>query len=107
MRKDNIYIRVHTMDRTELMGRVKATVSYLTDFGRGYDHESTRVMRNILDGAETPDVYGRVCALIGYITGDVWHTDHEALVYEMITGEKLDETENKPIDAGTSTDSAE
>ena len=103
----NIYGRIDkNMDQKELMGRVRATVAYLTDFGRDYDMEPTRAMRNILEGAERADVYGRVCALIGYITGDTCPTEHEKLVFEMVTGEKL-EAENKPIDAGTSTGSAE
>ena len=101
---NNIYIRASEMTVPEMMGRVKATVAYLTDFGSGYDYEPTRVMRNILEGAKKADVYGRVCALIGYITGDTCPTEHEKLVFEMVTGEKL-EAENKPDDAGTSTDS--
>lgn len=103
----DIYDRIDAMDRMELMGRVRATVSYLTDFGRDYDPEPTRAMRAILTGAESRDVFGRVCALIGYITGDTCPTEHEQLVYEMVTGEKLENAENKPIDAGTSTGSAE
>ena len=106
MAKD-IYDRIdEDMDRMELMGRVNATVSYLTDFGRDYDMEPTRVMRAILSGAEMNDLYGRVCALIGYITGDICPTEHEKLVFEMVTGEKFERTE-KPADAGTSTDSTE
>ena len=104
----NIYGRIDkNMDQKELMGRVRATVAYLTDFGRDYDMEPTRAMRNILEGAERADVYGRVCALIGYITGDIYPTEHEKLVFEMVTGEKFERTENKPADAGTSTGSAE
>ena len=103
---NNIYIRASEMNISEMIGRVKATVSYLTDFGRDYDYETTRAMRNILEGAERADVYGRVCALIGYITGDTCPTEHEKLVFEMVTGEKF-EAENKPADAGTSTGSAE
>ena len=34
---DNIYIRASVMNISEMLGRVKATVSYLTDFGRDYD----------------------------------------------------------------------
>lgn len=105
--KNNIYIRIAAITHSELMGRVQATVSYLTDFCRNCDCEPTRAMRNILEGAESQDLYGRVCALIGYITSDTWHTDHEKLVYEMVTGEKLEDAENKPIDAGTSTGSTE
>ncbi len=104
---NNIYIRASKMSIPEMLGRVKATVSYLTDFGKGYDYEPTRAMRNILEGAEMADVYGRICALIGYITGDTCPTEHEKLVFEMVTGEKFERTENKPIDAGTSTGSAE
>ena len=102
----DIYERIDTMDRMELMGRVRATVAYLADFGQDYDPEPTRAMRNILNGAETRDVFGRVCALVGYITGDTCPTQHEMLVYQMVTGEAL-ETKNEPDDAGTSTDSAE
>lgn len=104
---NNIYIRASEMNISEMMGRVKATVSYLTDFGRDYDMEPTRAMRNILAVAGSRDLYGRVCALIDYITGDICPTEHEKLVFEMVTGEKFERTENKPIDAGTSTDSAE
>lgn len=104
MAKD-IYDRIdEDMDRMELRGRVKATVAYLTDFGRDYDMEPTRAMRAILSGAEMNDLYGRVCALIGYISGDICPTEHEKLVYEMVTGEKFERTE-KPEDAGTSTGS--
>ena len=37
------------------------------------------------------EMLGRVCALIGYITGDTCPTEHEKLVFEMVTGEKLEE----------------
>ena len=36
----NIYIRASKMNISEMLGRVKATVSYLTDFGRDYDYSS-------------------------------------------------------------------
>ena len=89
---NNIYIRVSEMNISELMGRVKATVAYLTDIGNGYDHESTRPMLNILEGVERADVYGRVCALIGHVIGEKYKTSNQKLVYEMVTGEKLEET---------------
>lgn len=89
---DNIYIRASKMNTSEMMGRVKATVAYLTDIKNGYDHESTSPMLNILEGAESADVYGRVCALIGHVTGEKYKTSNQKLVYEMVTGEKLEET---------------
>lgn len=89
---DNIYIRVSNMNTSEMMGRVKATVAYLKDIENGYDNESTRPMLNILGGAERADVYGRVCALIGCVTGAKYKNDNHKLVYEMVTGEKLEET---------------
>lgn len=89
---DNIYIRASKMNTSEMMRRVKATVAYLTDIKNGYDHESTRPMLNILEGAESADVYGRVCALIGHVTGEKYKTSNQKLVYEMVTGEKLEDT---------------
>lgn len=89
---DNIYIRVSEMNISEMMGRVKAIVAYLKDIENGYDNESTRPMLNILEGAERADVYGRACALIGYVTGEKYKTSNQKLVYEMVTGEKLEET---------------
>lgn len=104
---DNIYSKVFNMGTEEMLGRVNATVAFLDYHIDGSCCiTDDKIMRNILEGAENDDVYGRICALIGYITGDTCPTEHEKLVFEMVTGEKL-EAENKPDDAGTSTDSAE
>lgn len=91
---DNIYIRVSNMNTAEMVGRVNAAVVYLKDveIENGYDYESTIPMMNILEGAERADVYGRVCALIGHVTGEKYKTSNQKLVYEMVTGEKLEET---------------
>lgn len=108
----NIYSKVLSMGTDEMLGRVHATVAFLDDCigiadGNGYVFDEDRIMRNILDGAENDDVYGRICTLIGYVTGEKYKTSNQTLVYEMVTGEKFERTENKPIDAGTSTGSAE
>jgi hypothetical protein len=92
---DNIYIRVSNMNTSEMVGRVNAAVVYLTASGNDFDNESTIPMMNILGGAERADVYGRVCALIGYVTGEKYKTSNQKLVYEMVTGEKLEVEEPK------------
>lgn len=89
---DNIYIRLSNMNTSEMVGRVNAAVVYLKDIENGYDYESTRPMLNILEGAERADVYGRVCALIGCAIGEKYKSSSQKLVYEMVTGEKLEET---------------
>lgn len=89
---DNIYIRLGGMNIKEMMGRVMAAVAYLKDIENGYDHESTRPMLKLLEGAERDDVYGRVCALVGHVIGEKYKTSSQKLVYEMVTGEKLEET---------------
>ena len=91
----NIYSKVFSMGTEEMLGRVYATVAFLDDcIADDNDHllEEDRIMRNILDGAENDDVYGRICSLIGYVTGEKYKTSNHKLVYEMVTGEKLEET---------------
>ena len=86
---DNIYLRMNGMSTDEMLGRIKATVAYLNDY---ITEGAADSMRNILDGAEDVDAYGRVCALIGYVTGEPYKSDTQKLAYEMVTGEKLPET---------------
>lgn len=85
---DNIYLRMTNMPIGEMLGRIQAAVVYLADSTSTSDN----VMKNILDGVGKVDAYGRVCALIGYVTGEIYRTDNQKLVYEMVTGEKLEET---------------
>lgn len=90
---DNIYRRVSFMKTEVMRGRADAAVVFLNDrISDGLDIEEDRVMRNILEGAESADVYGRVCALIGHVIGEKYKTSNQKLVYEMVTGEKLEET---------------
>lgn len=90
---DNIYRRVSAMRTEEKLGRADAAVAFLNDrISNGLDIEEDRVMWNILDGAEQDDVYGRICSLIGYVIGEKYKTGDQKLVYEMVTGEKLEET---------------
>ncbi len=89
---DNIYRRVSFMKTEVMRGRADAAVVFLNDrISDGLDIEEDRVMRNILEGSERADVYGRACALIGYVTGEKYKTSNQKLVYEMVTGEKLEE----------------
>lgn len=89
----NIYSKVISMGAEEMLGRVHATVAFLDQrIADDFDSKEDRIMRNILDGAENEDVYGRICSLIGYVTGESYKTDNQKLVYEMVTGEKLEET---------------
>ena len=90
----NIYSKVFIMGTEEMLGRVHATVAFLDDCIADDNDlvlEEDRIMRNILDGAENDDVYGRICSLIGYVTGDKYKTGDQKLVYEMVTGEKPEE----------------
>lgn len=89
---DNIYLRMTGMSTDEMLGRIKATVAYLNDYITEGAPGPADSMRNILDGAEDVDAYGRVCALIGYVTGEPYKSDTQKLAYEMVTGEKLPET---------------
>ena len=90
---DNIYSKVFNMGTEEMLGRVNATVAFLDYHIAGSCCiTDDKIMRNILDGAENDDVYGRICALIGYITGEKFKSETQKVVYEMVTGEKLEET---------------
>lgn len=85
---DNIYKKVSAMKTDEMLGRVRAAVVFLNDLV----FEDDRIMRNILDGADKYDVYGRICSLIGHVTGERYKTGNQKLVYEMVTGEKVEDT---------------
>lgn len=89
---DNIYLRMTGMPTDEMLGRMQAAVVYLTDYITEGAPGPADAMRNILDGAADEDAYGRVCALIGYVTGEPFKSSSQKLVYEMVTGEKLEET---------------
>lgn len=89
---DNIYLRMTNMPIGEMLGRIQAAVVYLADCASTCPSSADNVMKNILDGAGKVDAYGRVCALIGYVTGEIYRTDNQKLVYEMVTGEKPEET---------------
>lgn len=89
---DNIYLRMTGMSTDEMLGRIKATVAYLNDCITEGAPGPADSMRNILDGAEDVDAYGRVCALIGYVTGEPYKSSSQKLAYEMVKGEKLPET---------------
>ena len=89
---DNIYLRMTGMSTDEMLGRIKATVAYLNDCITEGAPGTADSMRNILDGVEDVDAYGRVCALIGYVTGEPYKSITQKLAYEMVTGEKLPET---------------
>ena len=80
------------MPINQMLGRINATVTYLTDYITDGAPGPADVMKNMLDGADDKDAYGRVCALIGYVTGEIYRTDNQKLVYEMVTGEKPEET---------------
>lgn len=84
---DNIYLRMAKMPTGEMLGRIKAAVVYLADSTSISDN----VMKNILDGSGSEDAYGRICSLIGHVTGEIYRTDNQKLVYEMVTGEKPEE----------------
>ena len=86
---DNIYLRMTGMPPDEMLGRIKATGAYLNDYITEGAPGPADSMRNILDGAEDVDAYGRVCALIGYVTGEPYKSSTQKLAYEMVTGEKL------------------
>ncbi len=75
----------------QLLGRIEATVAYLRHCEKQRDAEPARAMRSILAGAEEADAFGRVCALIGYITNDTCPIEQERLVYKMVTGENMEE----------------
>lgn len=75
----------------QLLGRIEATVAYLRHCEKQRDAEPARAMRSILAEAEKKDAFGRVCALIGYITNDTCPIEQERLAYEMVTGEKLED----------------
>lgn len=81
------------MRTEEMLGRVDAAVAFLNGrISDGLDIEEDRAMWNSLSGAEKEDVYGRICSLIGYVIGEKYKTCDQKLVYEMVTGEKLEET---------------
>lgn len=88
---DNIYSKVFNMGTEEMLGRVNATVAFLDYHIDGSCCiTDDKIMRNILEGAENDDVYGRICALIGYITGEKFKSETQKVVYEMVTGENID-----------------
>lgn len=87
--ENNIYLRMTGMSTDEMLGRIKATVAYLNDYITEGAPGPADSMRNILDGAEDEDAYGRVCALIGYVIGEPYKASCQKLAYEMVTGEKL------------------
>ena len=89
---DNIYLRMTGMTTEEMLGRIQAAVVYLTDYITEGAPGPADAMKNILDGAADVDAYGRVCALIGYVTGEPFKSSSQKLVYEMVTGEKLEDT---------------
>lgn len=89
---DNIYLRMTNMPIGEMLGRIQAAVVYLADCASTCPSSADNVMKNILDGAGKVDAYGRVCAVIGYVTGEPFKSNTQKLVYEMVTGEKLEET---------------
>ena len=89
---DNIYKRMDKMPINQMLGRINATVTYLTDYITDGAPGPADVMKNMLDGADDKDAYGRVCAMIGYVTGEPFKSNSQKLVYEMVTGEKLEET---------------
>lgn len=89
---DNIYLRMAKMPTGEMLGRMKAAVVYLADCASTCPSAADDVMKNILDGSCSEDAYGRICSLIGHVTGEIYRTDNQKLVYEMVTGEKLEET---------------
>lgn len=84
---DNIY----KMNKDEMLGRVDAAVAFLNYHIAGSCClTDDKIMRNMLKGAEGADVYGRVRALIGYIEGEKFKSETQKLVYEMVTGEKME-----------------
>ena len=88
---DNINKKLSTMDADEMRGRVQAAVAFLDYHIAGSCYlTDDKIMRNMLKGAESSDVYGRVLALIGYITGEKFKSETQKLVYEMVTGEKME-----------------
>lgn len=89
---DNIYSKVLSRGTDEMLGRVEAAVAFLNfHIAGGCFLTDDKIMRNILKGAEKGDVYGRICSLIGYITGEEFKSESQKLVYEMVTGEKMEE----------------
>ena len=89
---DNIYLRMTGMPTDEMLGRMRATVAYLTTNISEGTPGPADAMKNMLDGAVYEDAYGRACALIGYVTGEPFKLSCQILAYEMVTGEKLEET---------------
>lgn len=88
---DNIYSKVFNMGTEEMLGRVAAAVAFLNYHIAGSCClTDDKIMRNMLKGAESADVYGRVRALIGYIEGEKFKSETQKLVYEMVTGENID-----------------
>lgn len=88
------------LKEVQLLGRIEATVIYLRHCEKQKDSEPTRAMRSILAEAEKEDAFGRVCALIGYITNDTCPIEQERLVYEMVTGEKYKEPDDIAVSTG-------
>lgn len=75
-----------------MIGRVEAAVAFLNfHIAGGCFLTDDKIMRDILKGAEKGDVYGRICSLVGYINGEGLKSESQKLVYEMVTGEKLEE----------------
>lgn len=92
---DNIYRKLFNMGTDMMLGRVEATVVFLNHYiFESYCLGDDKIMLNILKGAEKGDVYGRICSLIGYITGEDIKSDVQKHVYEMVTGEKLEGLED-------------
>lgn len=88
---DNIYSKVLSMGTDEMLGRVDAAVTFLNyHIAGGCFLNDDKIMRNMLKGAEKGDVYGRIRSLIGYITGEEFNSESQKLVYEMLTGEKME-----------------
>lgn len=88
---DDIYKKLSIMNTVEMRGRVQAAVAFLDYHIAGSCClTDDKIMRNMLKGAESADVYGRVRALIGYIEGEKFKSETQKLVYEMVTGENID-----------------
>ena len=83
------------VENAELLGRVRATVALLKSLQSSGYAQASYVIR-ILNGADSYDVYGRVCAFVGYMESNKYPYDFETAAYRAILGEDFLEQKDEP-----------